>query len=77
MATFAKNLLRTSNIVRATAAAGALTAAWSYSHKQQLEARSWSLNGDLKYPASCSFPDLSTHKNTLAKYLTPAVSQNH
>jgi len=74
MASFtAANLFRTRNLVGAAAAAGALTAAWTYSHKQQVQARCWSSTGHLKFPASCNYPDLSKHNNVMAKYLTPAM----
>ena len=56
-------------------AVGAATVgALAYSKKQKpLMARNWTSNAHLKYPASCNYPDLSKHNNTMADCLTPKV----
>ena len=56
-------------------AAGAAVGYAAYKNNPEVDARCWTSNGHLKYPASANFPDLTGHNNVMAKVLTPAVSR--
>jgi len=64
-------MLTRTRMTALAAAGAAAVGAWTYSHKQQ--ARCWSSNAHLKFPASSNYPDLSQHNNVMAKFLTPAI----
>jgi len=54
----------------ATAAAG--VAGFAYLQNPE-QARCWSSTGHKIFPAASNFPDLKSHNNTMAKFLTPAL----
>ncbi len=53
----------------------AVGAAAAYlAQEQKVLARNWHSRGHLMYPASSNFPDIRSHNNTMAKFLTPEVN---